>query len=346
MTLYDYNFFEYFSNLERKLKVQPLNLGGIIGSGGGAGGPPGGYLGLLPQTKVAYDTDELALSGFISPTPYDVSGILVSATLLDNLNHIRYRLELLEGGGGPGSSNFKVYENGTLVASNVTILDFHGAEDVQSMGGGEAEVTLKDEFVELIDTPTDYTGDANKVVAVKGDETGLEFITVSGGVDTFKVKVSANDTTEGYLEEKIVAGDNISVTVLNDGGNEDIEISATISGILTTRVIGFVFPSGLFVQTGDIKIHSPWNGAIDYVLVTVAGSPTGDDILVDINKNGTTIFTTQGNRPTILDGATDDLSSTPDITSLAFNDVLTCDIDQVGSTYGGDNLVVQVRIII
>ena len=332
MTLYDYNFFEYFSNLERKLKVQPLNLGGIIGSGGGAGGPPGGYLGLLPQTKVAYDTDELALSGFVSPTPYDVSGILVSATLLDNLNHIRYRLELLEGGGGPGSSNFKVYENGTLVASNVTILDFHGAEDVQSMGGGEAEVTLKDEFIQLVDTPADYTGEANKIVSVKGTEDGVEFITISGGVDTFKAKVSANDTTEGYLEEKIIAGDNITVTVLNDGANEDIEIS--VSGVQLQNK--FVFTFGIWdtiiaTEIGRGIILAPYSGMILEISSTAETAPISGNLIVDINKNGTTIFTNQSNRITILEGQEDDFGRIPDITTFNKYDKFTMDIDAIGS---------------
>ena len=36
-------------------------------------------------------------------------------------------------------------------------------------------------FLELTDTPADYTGHAGKSAVVKGDETGLEFTTISGG---------------------------------------------------------------------------------------------------------------------------------------------------------------------
>jgi len=56
--------------------------------------------------------------------------------------------------------------------------------------------------------------------------------TVSGGggdTDTKQVKVSADDTTEGYLEDKIVAGASVTVTTLNDGSDEDVEIS--VSGL-------------------------------------------------------------------------------------------------------------------
>ena len=51
----------------------------------------------------------------------------------------------------------------------------------------------------------------------------------------------------------------------------------------------------------------------------------------------------QANRPTITAGTQDDLSSIPDITALVVNDILTCDIDQVGVSPGA-GLVVQVRI--
>jgi len=84
---YEHKFFEYLEDLKRFLLAQPLNLGGTVSSG--SFGRPTGYIGYLPQTKVSYD-------------PYEVasSGISATATLLDNMNHVRYRLDDLEGGGG------------------------------------------------------------------------------------------------------------------------------------------------------------------------------------------------------------------------------------------------------
>src|ERR1041384_4143420 len=78
----------------RNSRVLPLNLGGIAGAGGGVGAPPGGFIGWLPQTNVAYDIDELATlststSGIAAPSGW---------SLLDNLNHIRYRIQALESG--------------------------------------------------------------------------------------------------------------------------------------------------------------------------------------------------------------------------------------------------------
>lgn len=71
--------------------------------------------------------------------------------------------------------------------------------------------------------------------------------------------------------------------------------------------------------------------------------PTGASLIVDVNKNGTTIFTTQANRPTIAAGANNSSTTAPDVTSLAVDDYLTVDIDQVGSTVAGSDLTVVIE---
>lgn len=43
-------------------------------------------------------------------------------------------------------------------------------------------------------------------------------------------KVSSNDSTAGYLNGKLVAGTNITFNERNDGGNETLEISASLGG--------------------------------------------------------------------------------------------------------------------
>jgi len=80
---FSYTILEYINNAIRNNSIQPLNLGGISSSGGGSGTPPGGFVGYLPQTRVAYDLSES-------------EDITSSGSLLDNLNHMRYRLSSVE----------------------------------------------------------------------------------------------------------------------------------------------------------------------------------------------------------------------------------------------------------
>ena len=77
-------------------------------------------------------------------------------------------------------------------------------------------------------------------------------------------KVSSDDTTAGYLEDKIVAGSNITITVLNDGLNESLEISAAATAALT-------FDNGLTrtldnTQLGGTLLHDTvvGNGAFQF----------------------------------------------------------------------------------
>jgi hypothetical protein len=71
-------------------------------------------------------------------------------------------------------------------------------------------------------------------------------------------------------------------------------------------------------------------------------APTGADLIVDVNIDGTTMFTTQGNRPTIEATENSGTSGTPDVTTIADGSYLTFDIDQVGSTIPGADLVIIV----
>jgi hypothetical protein len=79
--------------------------------------------------------------------------------------------------------------------------------------------------------------------------------------------------------------------------------------------------------------------------IMVGTAPTGADIIIDVNKNGSSIYTTQANRPTII--ATQNAGGpgiAPNVTSLAAGDYMTVDIDQVGSTVAGADLTVSVVV--
>lgn len=96
---------------------------------------------------------------------------------------------------------------------------------------------------------------------------------------------------------------------------------------------------------GQSRLMLPFSGTVQGVRATVGTAPTGTPIIVDVNKNGTTIFTTQANRPTIAIAANDSgAEKTPDVTSFVAGDYFTCDVDQVGTGTAGADLLVIVRL--
>lgn len=127
-----------------------------------------------------------------------------------------------------------------------------------------------------------------------------------------------------------------------DGYLKVYDMSAAAKTI--TGQLVFTVPGELSVNTNaTLELFAAGTLTITEVYASVKTAPTGADLIIDVNKNGTTIFSTQGNRPTIADGTTSGTSGTPDITSLVKNDKLTIDIDQIGSGDPGEDLTVMLR---
>ena len=107
---------------------------------------------------------------------------------------------------------------------------------------------------------------------------------------------------------------------------------------------GFV-SGGLGMGVGTVRIYND-SGVTQTVLstrISVGVSPSGAPIVVDINKNGTSIYTT-ATKPTIPSGGVTD-KAVPDAgTTLADGDFLTIDVDSIGSTVAGSNLTVQIEV--
>lgn len=116
----------------------------------------------------------------------------------------------------------------------------------------------------------------------------------------------------------------VLISNLPGGGSGDL-IGEVAGGLaVTTNAAPAV------IVTKDTTVES-W-----YIYLKTTGS--AGSTIVDINKNGTTIFTTQANRPTL---AYDDangwaVSGTPDVTDFVEGDIITFDIDQIAT--GATNL--------
>lgn len=106
----------------------------------------------------------------------------------------------------------------------------------------------------------------------------------------------------------------------------------TVSGVLNVRTGDFRIP----IHGGTFNIVS--------IAAMVSSAPTGAAVIVDINKNGTTIFGTQSNRPTIAISGTAATVGTWSVTSVTTGDYISIDVDQIGSGSAGSWLAVSIRL--
>lgn len=151
----------------------------------------------------------------------------------------------------------------------------------------------------------------------------------------------ADPSTPGTNKVHVYAKDKSGVPTLyaiNDAGTV-YEISEFTPGF------GFQYPGSLLTGT---LMTPPWGAMKSLTITKIYGfvnvAPTGAAIIIDTNKNGTSIWNvTPANRLTIAIGATSGSQTSFDTTTLVENDTLTFDIDQIGSTVAGSDLTIQVK---
>lgn len=125
-----------------------------------------------------------------------------------------------------------------------------------------------------------------------------------------------------------------------------LEIVISSGAGIYRRTFHFYLPGSLTVGAKPQRIPNVTGGTLSIlgVRLDVATAPTGQALIVDIHKNGVTIFTTQANRPQVAAGATSGSSSAIDVPAWADGEYLVVCVDQVGSLVAGADLTVTVVV--
>jgi hypothetical protein len=138
------------------------------------------------------------------------------------------------------------------------------------------------------------------------------------------------------------------------GGDAAVTGDVVVTGSLTAGSVSsldtaqetFTFFDAGAQTTGTLK-----NGILVGVACTVVDvrayiitAPVGAAFIIDVNKNGTTLFTSQAARPTIADGGNASTTTAPAVVALAAGDRLTYDVDQIGSGTAGTGLYVSITV--
>lgn len=112
----------------------------------------------------------------------------------------------------------------------------------------------------------------------------------------------------------------------------------------SSATIAYRRPGTVSVSSAGTGLRLPYAITIIGVAVSVDTAPTGADLIVDVNRNGTTIFSDQSQRPKVAAAATFGGETFGMTTkTAAAGDRLTVDVDQVGSTVAGAELTVFIR---
>lgn len=119
--------------------------------------------------------------------------------------------------------------------------------------------------------------------------------------------------------------------VLASGGAYQQMLWHTVSGTLA-------------VAAGALRYTNRAGAALTLreVHLAVNTAPAGAAIIVDVNLNGASIFASPADRPQVAAGAYAGSSALIGTPAWADNTYLTVDVDQVGSSTAGANLVVTV----
>lgn len=153
--------------------------------------------------------------------------------------------------------------------------------------------------------------------------------------------------TKDGIDEFILSAEVVGTDlILTKGNGEEITIPLPEGGGGSGQQLQEFFTSGvLTVSAGTGRFRPPFAINILGVSATIDTPPTGASVIVDMNKNGTSIFTNQANRPTILAGSNGTAAEVTnmDIIAVAAGDYITVDIDQIGSSTPGSNLGVLLR---
>lgn len=125
--------------------------------------------------------------------------------------------------------------------------------------------------------------------------------------------------------------------VINDAGTV-YELSES------TPTYIFPLPGSMYTQTLSVQLPVIKASTITRAFAYSNTGPTGADLIFDINKNGTSIWnSTQSNRVKIVAGGTSGSQTSFDTTTLAQDDILSIDVDQIGSTIAGSDVVVYLK---
>ncbi len=128
-----------------------------------------------------------------------------------------------------------------------------------------------------------------------------------------------------------VAGELVTAAIMNVHIRDNFNV-------LREREVWFSGTPGILqVGSGTHRAYAYEDRTLTTCIAFVNTAPTGAAAEFDVHKDGTTLYTTQGNRPIIAISAFVSSETAPDIQAWAADSYLQVDVDVVGSSVEGSD---------
>ena len=236
--------------------------------------------------------------------------------------------------------------NGTPVSRNMPVDDL--ATEIGAGGGSGGAPTLSSGTGAPSSTP-------GKLGDLYVDDDGLELYVAVGTSSSGDWDLVASNTSHAHIEAGAGApsstptkvGD-IYIDTSNDvaymatGTASSADWTSTAPGTVTVPFYETVTLPDSFTSTAGAEgIASAWKCPVDGAEllgtdIWVDTAPTNAVILVDLHKNGTTVFTGGTARPSIATSTTAADSGAPSITSMAADDLFQFQVDSLHASDQGN----------
>lgn len=227
-----------------------------------------------------------------------------------------------------------VAASATCSAIDVVIASYqHGTGDSIAINVGAAgSMQVRNSYIRAT---ADSGGDPYGSYVGAGGSAGARFCYIQASYIC-----NDNSLFSSYANQYPSGASNIGT--LADG--DRAKVDHTHSAVTGVHQAIITFTGTLSTVDNPLRIPNVTGGAltISKVYLIVGTAPTGAAIICDVHLDGTTIFTTQANRPQIADGNNSGNSTSMDVTSWPDGSYLTGHIDQVGSTTPGANLTMVI----
>lgn len=234
-----------------------------------------------------------------------------------------------------GATGIYVERQGSIVQGN-----FVSGVDGGATSGDDFGIDINVESGEWVSVINNTIQDMDTAIRVGStDSTGGDALisdnTIIGAATGIELKDDLVDVTlrSNHIDSTTTTPVSNITTTLNSL-IEDYEIETWADSRTT-----------LAAATGAQPFPYTGSGTVVDVRAVVGTAPTGQALVVDVHINGSSLWAATIDKPTIAVSAKDSGLTPPDQNAvLSDGDVITVDIDQVGSTIAGGNLTVVVRI--